>query len=100
MPRSLQVCRVWDALFSEGSKILFRTALAVLKAQEDALLAYDNAGAPLQFSQPSQGTDPVERPALVCSLRNWCSPKPRVASITYYQHQTCLGPSPCMHCSL
>lgn len=50
MPRSLQVCRVWDALFSEGSKILFRTALAVLKAQEDALLAYDNAGAPSIFT--------------------------------------------------
>jgi hypothetical protein len=39
-----QVARVWDALFSEGSKILFRTALAVLKAQEDSLLAIDNAG--------------------------------------------------------
>jgi hypothetical protein len=35
---------VWDALFAEGSKILFRTALAVLKAQEEALLAFDNAG--------------------------------------------------------
>jgi hypothetical protein len=35
---------VWDALFSEGSKILFRTALAVLKAQEETLLAFDNAG--------------------------------------------------------
>lgn len=40
----LQVARVWDALFSEGSKILFRTALAVLKAQEDILLAINNAG--------------------------------------------------------
>lgn len=39
-----QVARVWDALFAEGSKILFRTALAVLKAQEEALLAFDNAG--------------------------------------------------------
>jgi hypothetical protein len=38
------VARVWDALFSEGSKILFRTALAVLKAQEETLLAFDNAG--------------------------------------------------------
>jgi hypothetical protein len=35
---------VWDALFSEGSKILFRTALAVLKVQEETLLAFDNAG--------------------------------------------------------
>jgi hypothetical protein len=35
---------VWDALFSEGSKVLFRTALAVLKTQEEALLALDNAG--------------------------------------------------------
>lgn len=40
----VQVARVWDALFLEGSKILFRTALAVLKAQEEALLQIDNAG--------------------------------------------------------
>jgi hypothetical protein len=39
------VARVWDALFLEGNKILFRTALAVLKSQEEALLAADNAGA-------------------------------------------------------
>lgn len=46
----LQVARVWDALFLEGSKILFRTALAVLKAQEDTLLAFDNAGALSAFA--------------------------------------------------
>jgi hypothetical protein len=58
MPCCLQVCRVWDALFSEGSKILFRTALAVLKAQEDALLAYDNAGAlaGIMLCQPDNST--------------------------------------------
>lgn len=40
----MQVARVWDALFSEGSKVLFRTALAILKAQEETLLGIDNAG--------------------------------------------------------
>ncbi len=66
----LQVARVWDALFSEGSKVLFRTALAVLKAQEDALLAYDNAGAPCKpgrltqhpaAGSAAQGSSPLSR---------------------------------------
>lgn len=38
------VVRMWDALFHEGPKVLFRTALALLKMQEAALLACDNAG--------------------------------------------------------
>lgn len=33
------VLRVWDCLFSEGSKILFRVALAVFKSNEKSLLA-------------------------------------------------------------
>ena len=36
--------RVWDALLSEGPKILYRVALALLKTHEDRLLAQDNAG--------------------------------------------------------
>jgi TBC1 domain family member 2A len=36
--------RVWDALFNEGPKILFRVALAVLKMHEEVLLKTDNAG--------------------------------------------------------
>lgn len=40
------VARVWDGLFNEGPKVLFRTALALLKSQEAALLKYDNAGDP------------------------------------------------------
>ena len=36
--------RVWDALLSEGTKILYRVALALLKTHEDRLLAQDNAG--------------------------------------------------------
>ncbi len=36
--------RVWDALLSEGAKILYRVALALLKTHEDRLLAQDNAG--------------------------------------------------------
>lgn len=38
------VARVWDGLFNEGPKVVFRTALALLKSQEAALLRYDNAG--------------------------------------------------------
>lgn len=37
-------CRVWDALFCEGPKVLFRVALALLRHAEAALLAADNAG--------------------------------------------------------
>ncbi len=37
-------CRVWDALFNEGSKILYRVALALLKQHEALLLSKDNAG--------------------------------------------------------
>ena len=36
--------RCWDALLSEGTKIVFRLALALLKAHEELLLAQDNAG--------------------------------------------------------
>jgi hypothetical protein len=56
-----QVARVWDALFSEGSKILFRTALAVLKAQEDSLLAIDNAGEAALQGLISMGTETCHR---------------------------------------
>jgi hypothetical protein len=36
--------RCWDALLSEGTKILYRLALALLKTHEDMLLAQDNSG--------------------------------------------------------
>ena len=36
--------RMWDALLSEGTKILYRVALALLKTHEDRLMAQDNAG--------------------------------------------------------
>lgn len=38
------VARIWDALFNEGPKILFRVALALLKLYEETLLRHDNAG--------------------------------------------------------
>ena len=46
---SSEVClqtamRVWDALLSEGTKLLYRVALALLKTHEDRLMAQDNAG--------------------------------------------------------
>eukprot|EP00898_Chlorokybus_atmophyticus_P001812 jgi/Chlat1/2631/Chrsp178S02475 len=36
--------RVWDVLFSEGSKVLFRVALALFKLNEAALLACQHVG--------------------------------------------------------
>ncbi|BDA49083.1 TBC1 domain family member 2A [Coccomyxa sp. Obi] len=36
--------RCWDALLSEGAKVLYRVALALLKTHEELLLAQDNAG--------------------------------------------------------
>ena len=36
--------RVWDALFNEGPKILYRVALALLQMEEEVLLKLDNAG--------------------------------------------------------
>ncbi len=36
--------RVWDALLSEGAKVLFRVALALLRGAEPGLAAQDNAG--------------------------------------------------------
>lgn len=38
------VARVWDILFCEGPKILYRIALAILKTHEDELLATENSG--------------------------------------------------------
>ena len=38
------VMRCWDALLSEGTKIVFRVSLALLKAHEGLLLDKDNAG--------------------------------------------------------
>jgi hypothetical protein len=36
--------RVWDALFLEGPKVLFRVAVSLLKASEPTLLLQDNPG--------------------------------------------------------
>jgi hypothetical protein len=38
------VARVWDSLFNEGPKIIFRVALALLKMHEDVILTANNAG--------------------------------------------------------
>jgi TBC1 domain family member 2A len=38
------VARVWDVLFCEGPKILYRIALAILKIHEEELLATENSG--------------------------------------------------------
>ena len=36
--------RVWDCLFNEGSKILFRVALSILKLSEQQLMSCDHSG--------------------------------------------------------
>ena len=36
--------RIWDSLLEEGTKILYRVSLALLKLYESDLLAIDNAG--------------------------------------------------------
>eukprot|EP00803_Ostreobium_quekettii_P004128 evm.model.scf_281.14 EVM.evm.TU.scf_281.14 scf_281:100887-107408(+) len=36
--------RVWDALFSEGPKVLFRIAVAILQINQKELMEIDNAG--------------------------------------------------------
>ncbi|KAF8072845.1 Tbc1d2 [Scenedesmus sp. PABB004] len=38
------VMRVWDSVFFEGAKVIFRVALALLQAHEPALLACDDLG--------------------------------------------------------
>ncbi|KAL3697641.1 hypothetical protein R1sor_011717 [Riccia sorocarpa] len=45
--------RVWDVLFNEGVKVLFRVALAVFKLNEDALLAAKHAGQAIKILQDS-----------------------------------------------
>ncbi|KAL6763534.1 TBC-domain-containing protein [Haematococcus lacustris] len=40
--------RVWDCLFVEGSKVLYRVALALLQLYQPVLLSHDNAGEVLQ----------------------------------------------------
>ena len=43
--------RVWDALLSEGGKVLYRVALALLRAAEPDLVAQDNAGDVLRVAK-------------------------------------------------
>lgn len=41
---SESAARVWDALFNEGPKVLYRVSLALLRQHEQLLLSKDNAG--------------------------------------------------------
>lgn len=43
--------RVWDALLCEGGKVLYRVALALLRAAEPDLVAQDNAGDVLRVAK-------------------------------------------------
>ncbi len=49
--------RCWDALLSEGAKIVYRVALALLKRHEAALLAQDNAGYVLREMKLASATE-------------------------------------------
>mmetsp|Transcript_8835 Transcript_8835/g.18886 ORF Transcript_8835/g.18886 Transcript_8835/m.18886 type:complete len:470 (+) Transcript_8835:84-1493(+) len=50
---SESAARVWDALFHEGAKVLFRVALALLQMHEALLLTKDNAGEVLMVIKES-----------------------------------------------
>lgn len=50
------VCRMWDALLHEGPKILFRTALAMMKVYEENILKVDNAGGCALRGSAGQGS--------------------------------------------
>jgi hypothetical protein len=63
--------RVWDALLSEGTKILYRVALALLKTHEDALMAQDNAGY-MQREMKLASARMHDRDALM-KVIIWCS---------------------------
>ncbi|KAH7307647.1 hypothetical protein KP509_22G070600 [Ceratopteris richardii] len=56
------VMRIWDILFNEGARVLFRIALAIFKIQEDVLLSKATLGAVLKTIQESTRTmyDPDE----------------------------------------
>lgn len=43
--------RIWDVLFNEGAKILFRVALAIFKMKEDELLATQQIGEVINIFQ-------------------------------------------------
>jgi hypothetical protein len=66
--------RVWDALLNEGTKILYRVALALLKTHEDALMAQDNAGY-MQREMKLASARMHDRDALM-KVRTWCLNQP------------------------
>jgi hypothetical protein len=45
--------RVWDVLFNEGVKVIFRVALAIFKLNEDALLNTKHTGQVMKVLQLS-----------------------------------------------
>ncbi|CAM6124260.1 unnamed protein product [Calypogeia fissa] len=47
------VMRVWDVLFNEGVKVIFRVALAIFKLNEDSLLNTKHAGQVMKILQLS-----------------------------------------------
>jgi len=56
--------RVWDALFNEGPKVLFRVALALLKIAEIKLLERDNPGEVLRAARAA-ANEQYDRDALM-----------------------------------
>ena len=66
------MARVWDALFSEGPKILYRVALVLLKDASPEVLATDNTGDLIQAIKASCHTC-HDRDALM-KARSWPRP--------------------------
>ena len=104
------VARVWDSVFNEGSKALYRVALALLKVHEEILLKCDNAGryAPRACCQPARlgsraqllatGTQPAAH--LPCAVRLWAALLLDVCCALRTPHTLLPSPplSPCTPC--
>lgn len=71
------VMRVWDALFHEGPKILFRVALSLLKIYEENMLRVKDAGG---------------YPNHICTAGGYRHP---VCPVGGYRHPVCISVSVC-----
>lgn len=56
--------RIWDMLFNEGSKVLFRIGIAMLRMREKEILAVRDAGELVVFLN-NIGKDIVDADALI-----------------------------------
>ena len=67
---SQTMLRIWDTFLYEGSKVLFRFAIAIFKFNEEALLATENSiGIFNKLRTMCQDATDVNRLVQVCSRR-------------------------------